>query len=66
MISTELNVPALNLTCHDVGEYKKSVVKIEPVDIDSLVRQVIEVLPNIPESEIRADLREFSMNIKYS
>ncbi|XP_063680283.1 lipid droplet-regulating VLDL assembly factor AUP1-like [Bolinopsis microptera] len=58
LISTELDIPALKLTCHDVNEYKKTIVKqrAKPVDIDSLVRQVIEVLPNIPESEIRADL----------
>ena len=61
LISTELEIPALTLTCHDVNEYKKSVVKqrVKPVDIDSLVRQVIEVLPNIPESEIRADLSKY-------
>ena len=61
IISTELGVPALKLTCHDVNEYKKTVVKqlAKPIDIDSLVRQVIEVLPNIPESEIRADLSKY-------
>ena len=58
LISAELNIPALKLTCHDVNEHKKTIVKqqAQSVDIDSLVRQVIEVLPNIPESEIRADL----------
>ena len=61
VVSAELDVPALKITCHDVGEYKKTAInqKSENVDIDDLVRQVIEVLPNIPESEIRADLSEF-------
>lgn len=56
LISHELEIPALKLTCHDVSEHKKSLVKEQVVDLDSLVRQVVEVLPNIPESEIRADL----------
>lgn len=61
LISTELAIPALKLHCHDVNEYKKDLLKqqAQSVDIDSLVRQVIEVLPNIPENEIRADLRKF-------
>ena len=54
----------MKLTCHDVNEYKKTVVKqlAKPIDIDSLVRQVIEVLPNIPESEIRADLSKLCLD----
>ena len=58
----------MKLTCHDVNEYKKTVVKqlAKPIDIDSLVRQVIEVLPNIPESEIRADLSKYIIDAMIS
>ena len=60
-IAGSLSLPNLQLSCHDINEHKKTLIREDntDVDIDSLVRQVVEVLPNIPESEIRVDLSKF-------
>lgn len=59
LISAVLEQPALSISCHDVAEYKKNIIKGQgrnECDMETLVRQVVNTLPNIPEGEIRADL----------
>jgi len=59
LISEALEKPALSISCHDVAEYKKNIIKGQgrnEYDLETLVRQVVNTLPNIPEGEIRADL----------
>lgn len=59
LISEALEKPALSISCHDIAEYKKAIIKGQArndYDLEALVRQVVNTLPNIPEGEIRADL----------